>query len=238
MVRSKHHTIPSFNIGRWLAVLIFCALQNTAAAEVPSTAIAQDPIRFYGERVEYRITRNGKSVGSHEVVFQQQADALQVEVESNIRITVLKVPVFRFRYRATEQWQSAKLVSIDAETVENGERTVVGLQNRSGQAELTLNGSVETAAALRVGSNHWNPEVLQASRVFNTLTGEVSDVEITLLGSEPVSVGESSVDAQRYRYTGDIEADVWYDAQGRWLKLAFKGTDGSQIEYTVTGFDV
>ena len=37
--------------------------------------------------------------------------------------------------------------------------------------------------------------------------------------------------ATRYAYSGDLKADVWYDDAGRWVKLRFRGRDGSVIEY-------
>ena len=37
--------------------------------------------------------------------------------------------------------------------------------------------------------------------------------------------------ATRYAYTGDLDNEVWYDDVGRWVKMRFKGRDGSTIDY-------
>ena len=37
--------------------------------------------------------------------------------------------------------------------------------------------------------------------------------------------------AQRYRYFGDLSVDIWYDGDGRWVKMQFTAKDGSSIEY-------
>ena len=37
----------------------------------------------------------------------------------------------------------------------------------------------------------------------------------------------------RFRYTGDVTKDQWFDDRGRWVKTTFKASDGSTIEYVL-----
>ena len=39
------------------------------------------------------------------------------------------------------------------------------------------------------------------------------------------------IDATLYRYTGDLDTEVWYDDEGRWVRMRFKAKDGSVITY-------
>ena len=40
------------------------------------------------------------------------------------------------------------------------------------------------------------------------------------------------MDATRYRYSGELEqTEVWYDDEGRWLRLRFPGGDGLPIDF-------
>jgi geranylgeranyl diphosphate synthase type II len=48
---------------------------------------------------------------------------------------------------------------------------------------------------------------------------------------EYVATERGQVPATYYRYTGDLLAELWYDDDGRWVKMRFKGRDGSMIEY-------
>ena len=41
----------------------------------------------------------------------------------------------------------------------------------------------------------------------------------------------ATVQATRYRYTGELRMDQWFDDRGRWVKAAFPAFDGSMIEY-------
>ena len=176
---------------------------------------AEEQARLYPETMRYTIRRKGKTVGEHTITFQQDANGLSVNVESKITVTVLKVPVFRFNYTANEYWQSGNLVSVNARTNRGGETT---------RASYIPDSTSQT-------SNHWNPEVLDTDTVFNTITGNISKVNIEPIAEVTLTAGDQSISASHYRYTGDIQADVWYDDKNRWVKLQFKGDDGSTISY-------
>ncbi|MEM7258836.1 MAG: DUF6134 family protein, partial [Pseudomonadota bacterium] len=189
-----------------------------------------DIAALYDGGATYTIFRKGKPIGTHKVDIAVADKRLTVDVTSKIRVTVLKIPVFSFDYRATEQWQDNTLLSVESEVQENDKNTIVSMTTQGDQTTLSTGKEKLTTDRLDYTSNHWNPSVLGSRRVFNTLTGQASDVSIALIDEQSEVNG---VAATRYRYSGDIEAEVWYDRQGRWVKLQFKGEDGSKIEYII-----
>lgn len=48
---------------------------------------------------------------------------------------------------------------------------------------------------------------------------------------EKVKTATSWIDANRYRYSGDVTKDQWFDDRSRWVKTTFKASDRSTIEY-------
>jgi len=174
---------------------------------------------MYGPETRYVIRRNGKRIGKHTVKFEQIDNTLTVKVESDIKVTVLKIPVYTFRYTATELWRDSTLRSVVATTTENGESNTVTFDASNSEQRSTF------------ASNHWHPGVLESKHVFNTLTGNISDITLTKIGHEQLQTESSIISASHYRYTGDIEADVWYDDEHLWAKLQFKGEDASLITY-------
>ena len=54
-----------------------------------------------------------------------------------------------------------------------------------------------------------------------------------MLGRETIRTASSSIDATRYRYTGDLVMDQWFDDAGRWVKTSFTASDGSTVEYVL-----
>ena len=58
-------------------------------------------------------------------------------------------------------------------------------------------------------------------------------MKVTVLGRETIKTASSALQATRYRYEGDVKMDQWFDDRGRWVKMAFAGSDGSAIEYVL-----
>ena len=46
-------------------------------------------------------------------------------------------------------------------------------------------------------------------------------------GTETITVAGRSIEAQKYRVTGDLERELWYDDAGTWLqsRLEHKGDE-------------
>jgi hypothetical protein len=68
--------------------------------------------------------------------------------------------------------------------------------------------------------------------LLNTQYGTPSHTKITPMGRETIkTVSGATVQATRYRYTGDLRMDQWFDDRGRWVRASFPAFDGSTIEY-------
>lgn len=220
-----------FKMTGLFSLLTFIALQCVANNVAAQSFDVMTPEKAYGESVRYLIYRNGKSVGEHKLQFSRDENKLLVSVESNIVVTVLKIPVFRFSYRCDEQWQQGQLLSV---------KSVIKENKKTKNASLSTTGDVQTlididgkshTAALSLTSNHWHPGVLQSDSLFNTLTGRANQYQLEKIGEETLTTGGVNVPATRYRYTGQLNSEVWYDSLGRWVKLQFSADDGSVIEY-------
>lgn len=187
------------------------------------------PELIYGHNPEYTITRNNKVIGQHQLSFSRQGQKLVVDVTSDITIRVLKIPVYRFHYTSTEEWVNGEIQSVKAETTEKG-------RTRSHTYQFPDGNSDETPSTRVYPSNHWNAEVLQATNIFNTLTGKINQVKITKINQQTLVINGTPVNTTHYSYSGELTTDVWYDNQQRWVKLSFLGDDGSKIDYISEGF--
>jgi len=220
-----------------------CSAQGVPPAGVSAYVCldADSVASLYQKPRSYRIMRKGKRIGKHtlRITHQQSANANQVDVavKSRIRVKVLKVPVFSFDYQSSELWLNGQLQQVEAETTENSKTTVVSAK-REGQAfklKGTNGGTSSAENGLSHTSNHWNPGVLSSGVLFNTLTGKPNQVSVESLGSTALELPVGTVQATHFRYSGNLQADVWYDSDGRWVQLAFKGGDGSNILYQFEG---
>lgn len=207
------------------------ALAGVAVVAVPSAARAVDPLQLYGPRIEFALRRNGEPVGSHVIRFDIGTRGLTVNSVFDIKIQFLFFTAYRYRYESNSLWNRDKLIRLRAVTNDDGAKTMVEAAWRGDQ--FVIHGP-EGETAVGHGlypTNHWNPGVLPASRVLNTITGRVNNVRIVMQGTEKVVAEGRTITATHYRYTGDLENEVWYDDQGRWVKMRFKAKDGSTIDY-------
>ena len=70
-----------------------------------------------------------------------------------------------------------------------------------------------------------------ATQVINTITGKINDVELQRRDTTAISTKHGDITATHYAYQGDLTTEVWYDDNGKWVKMRFPGKDGVMIEY-------
>ena len=179
----------------------------------------------------YTILRGGSEVGVHEVRREEADDQTRVASSSRIDVRLLGIALYRFRYDAQEVWDQAGLARLEVRVDDDGKPFQLAGE-RSGQGFAWTSDAGPGRHALPLfPTNHWNPKVLQQDKVLNTLTAGVNRVAIARAGIEALDLPSGKVQAVRYRYTGDLSLDSWYDDQGQWLGMRFQGSDGSEIRY-------
>lgn len=222
-----------------LALLLACLaspLQAAPAPLCPGPGAADGYARRNGADVlEFDVLRNGKRVGLHRTRFEHENGYLVVTSEMELRIRFLMFEAYRYRYAATEHWCEGQMVRLDATVDDNGDRSRFKAQAAGEQLEID-GAQGRTSAPLGLFStNHWHIGVLETQAVLNTLTGRVNEVRLERC---PPATTEGPSGADCYDYKGDLDARVWYDAAGRWVGLAFDGTDGSRFLYRCRGCSI
>lgn len=190
-----------------------------------------DPLDLYGPAIDFDVFRKGNRVGFHHVRFERFGDELRVSTTFRVEVGLLFFTAYRYVYRSDSLWRDGRLMQLRATVNDNGKRSRVEVAHtgsaitiRAGDAGAAFDGTLYP-------TNHWNSGVLGQTRVLNTLTGRINDVRIVPQGREAVHTERGRIMATRYAYTGELDATVWYDDAGRWVKLRFAGRDGAVIEY-------
>lgn len=222
-------------VGSWMAGMMAIAIMTEgAAASTPGAACAlgtRDPLSLYGDRMRFQVLRDGTPIGHHEVRFRSGQDEVIAESRFEVEVKLLFFTAYRYQYHSKDVWRDGCLVALRAETNDNGKRSRVEAELEGNALRVTSEAGSRMVDLGIYPTTHWNPGVLGANRVLNTITGRVAAVDLVAMGEERVMMEGRPVTAQRYRYTGDLQTDVWYDAEGRWVKMRFNAEDGSTIEY-------
>ena len=202
-------------------------LGNALAAE--KTII--DPLKLYGDEITFDVFRRDKQIGRHVVRFNRTGHELLVSSRLNLSIDVFFITVYRFLYESKATWRLGVVNQINVEIDDNGEPFRFQANQRGGVLRIQSESRRAEFPGPLLPTNHWNARVLGANRVLNTLTGDVHEVRIVSDGRELVATEQGNVVATKYAYSGEFETEVWYDEQGRWVKMRFDGEDGVPIEY-------
>ena len=204
---------------------------------LPSIVISKnffnsDPLELYPNGIEFRIWRDNKVIGTHIVSFTRlKNNKVLVNVKMNLVVRFLNIPVYKYNYHSRAIWLRGQLIRLFATQNDDGE--VSNVEVLPSKNALIIKG-IESIIRADLGTyptNHWNSNVVFSKEVINTLTGHLASVSISKIRSENVSIKGGSVLAIQYQYSGDIETTVWYSTIGQWVRMVFKGKDGSNITY-------
>lgn len=183
-------------------------------------------------RLAFDVYRNGKPLGVHVLTFKEEAGALRVTVDVDLAVRIGPLVAWRYRHDVRETWREGRLVALESETRKDGRD--YALKVRAAADGLEVDGQAyDGPAPLDLPpSTYWNRKLVEASAMLNTETGEVLPIAVEKLGSETIDAGGETITATRYRLKSKLNLDLWYDEQGRWVKLAFDAR-GSQIDYVL-----
>jgi len=167
-------------------------------------------------RLDFDVIRKGKDIGDHSYKFTGSANALSVQVTTDI---VVKVPIIRttaysFKHNSVEKWSGNKLVKVSSETNDDGT-----------PHQLNTGGNGVLPASL------WNIDAMHNGKLLNTIDGTIMPVRVSDLGAEAVTVKSGQINAHHFRLSKGLNRDLWFDNEGNLARVAFKADDGSTVTY-------
>ncbi|MBK8199915.1 MAG: hypothetical protein IPK75_16335 [Acidobacteria bacterium] len=213
------------------AVLSLALLAAGAAPSLAETTARWTPKS--GDVVRFNVLREGKPFGSHTVKFSKDADGnLTAQTDVSLKAGLGPVTLFRYTLDATETWVDGKLVAVTGAVNDDGKKRSVKAVRKG--AGLAVDGTdfKGTAPAGIIPASHWNFAQTRAGKLLSTEDGEILDVKVSEIGREQINAGGQKIEANHYRLDSAIDVDLWYDDEGRWVKLAFEAR-GQEIEYVL-----
>lgn len=178
----------------------------------------------------FAVDRNGSPIGRHTLRFTRDGRRLSVAIDIQLEVKLAFITLYRYRHTNRELWEDGRLLSFASRTDDNGTPHRVEAR-RAGEVILVESdaGRIE-APGDALPSTYWHRRFLDAPVWIDTQRGRLLNCQVTPRGVSRVSAAGDDVAADRFAVTGDLTLDLWY-AQERWVKLDFKGEDGSVIDY-------
>ncbi|NQU56411.1 MAG: hypothetical protein HQ513_04190 [Rhodospirillales bacterium] len=181
--------------------------------------------------LSYTVLRNGDPIGTHAYSFKEKGSGLVVNINTDIKVKVAFLTVYRFEHQASEEWRRGKMVSTTSVTNDDGKDHKLKVSFGGNNLKINGDGKKSVAAYGAMPASLWHPDTVKNTVLLNTLDGTMMTVKIDDLGSDLVKVKGHEVSAQHYRLSGDLERELWFDPNGALVQVQFKGDDGSDISY-------
>ena len=194
----------------------------------------------YADEAGYEVFRNAKPVGDYLIRFRPQKDALSIEVQMQIQAKIFGLFSYDYLYSATEIWRNDELDSLYVRMVTNGDEEIIRATREAEQLVVTdADGSVREVPTNLITTHHWFDEILNQSKVLNTLNGRVSEIAVEREIDQVWMIDGVPVNVTGFRLGGDLKNTLsWYDDEGLWRGMTFKARDGSSIDVRWRGAEL
>lgn len=185
--------------------------------------------------LEFTVLRDGDEVGSHVIRFHDAAGEVKVEVKTqvNVKLPFIGLSVYHFDHEGHEVWRDGALVSLESATDDDGEAKAVTVRREGDVLRVDSRGTQHASSGQLLPASLWHPDIVRHSVLLNTLDGHEMQVVITEQGTDEVQVRGQTVSARHVVVSGGLNRELWYDADGVLVKVAFAAKDDSQIEYVL-----
>jgi hypothetical protein len=176
--------------------------------------------------VRFRVLRDGKEIGTHQVRLSGNTQRLTVQSEIALQVKLAGFTVFRLRHEIAEEWANDRLQRLTSRHDRNG--TVTEARAMAEGNALVAQGpdGSQRLPASAAPLTWWNGG--------NFTRPMFRPINCKLIPGAAARSAAPGGGAQ-FSLNGEVEAVARYDAQGRWVALTTKGEDGSAVIYEPMG---
>lgn len=177
---------------------------------------------------KFLIERKGKVIGYHSVDVIPTGTGLRVDTRIEMEVGLGPITFFEYDHSATEIWNGETLISLVSDTNNNGEREFVDAKRYGNELMITGSEYEGPAPVGAMPSSYWDKDLVKASNMINTQTGEIINVETTRIGETKAPNNQM---AEHYKLVGTIALNLWYDGE-KWVGSNFT-VDGEELTYVL-----
>ncbi len=181
-----------------------------------------------GNEIAFRIFRNGSPVGEHSLRFTRKGQDLTVALNIAAVVMFAGIPVYRYTASATEHWTGDVFQSFDSKVDDGGNRREVhALRIPAGIQVQGTHVPRYIAPSDTLPLTYWNKALLNGP-ILNIETAHTDIVTVTPEAWDKLpTANDGTIVAQRYKLTGKLHFNVWYDDKDQWagLELHVRGTE-------------
>lgn len=212
------------------ALAVWCA---DGFAVAPAWADSQIANLAGIEKLDYDVLRNGDKIGDHSFRFSRNGNVLDVEIDTDVRVKLAFVTLYRFWHHSTEKWIDGRLVELTSKTDDDGTSHEMDARSSTGAIAVVADKKARRVEPGVIPASLWDARILQVPATLNTIDGTTMAISTAFVDESEEKGPEGMVRARHHAITGELQRELWFDARGALVKVRFKGQDGSDIQYVL-----
>lgn len=181
----------------------------------------------------FRVIRKGSPMGTFATRFLYQGDRLIARTSVALEVRVAGLRVFRYSHEATETRRGDELISLQAETFDNGPTYKVSATPAAGGLKLEGPANNRTVPTRTLSSNCvWHPGFVRSQQpVIDAERGRYETPRVEAMGQRTLTVlGAPRVATGHRMIVSYANGELWYDATGDWVYAVFN-INGETLTY-------
>jgi Family of unknown function (DUF6134) len=164
---------------------------------------------------------DGKKIGQVHYTLTYDEGGEVEALKTTASYSVLGFEVYHFSQDLTERWQTGELQSMDGHTNDDGDKFQASVERKPDEYTGVLNGKNMTLPHDAFPNSVWHYQITEQSLLFNLTDLRLMNVKVSKR-PETVKIGGKSFNAERFDFTGDWQASLWFDPDQQLLKLEYK----------------
>jgi len=170
---------------------------------------------------------DGKKIGQVHYTLERDEQGEIETLKTRASMSILGINLYSFSQDLNEQWASGELQAMDGHTDDDGDKYEVSLNREQDAYDAVLNDKSLTLPHNAFPNSVWHYQITEQSLLFDLIDLKLMKVEVDR-SQESIKIDKKSVDAERFDFTGDWKATLWFDQDQQLLRL----------KYVVEGRDV
>jgi hypothetical protein len=168
----------------------------------------------------FSVLVDDKKAGDYQLTIVRQNDgSLAASAQSDVRVTILGIPVYTYTYRAREVWKAGRLQHFESDGKEKGKEFAIRADVDGSSLRVVANGNERRTRPDVWMTSCWQlPEARFRNNDVPLLgcdTGADIQGRLQFVGNEQIKVAGQLQTCAHYRITKDVPHDVWYDSHER-----------------------
>jgi hypothetical protein len=184
------------------------------------------------ENVFASMTLDGKKIGQIHFVLKSTPTGEIQELRTNASVSVLGIKVYNFAQHLHEVWRSGAMESLTSDADNNGTKEKVTVTRAGGAYTAERNGKPAELPANAFPDSIWHYEIGEKTLLFNSVDLKLLKVSVARK-DETVTHHGKSVATERFDFTGDWKATLWFDEKSKRLIKAHRYINDREIIITV-----